>query len=123
VPGVASLPNGLTLAASFDPELAERYGVAVGTEFRAAGMRQMYGPRLDIARTWHSGRVPEAFGEDPELSERMATWVVRGVQSQGVAATLKHFAVYAQEQGRRTGAMPFGRRPAAPGHRASRQSV
>lgn len=121
VPGVASLPNGLTLAASFDPELAERYGVAVGTEFRAAGIRQMYGPTLDIARTWHSGRVPEAFGEDPELSSRMATWVVRGVQSQGVAATLKHFAVYAQEQGR-TGAMPFGRRPAV-NNRVSERTI
>ena len=48
------------------------YGHAVGGEFRAAGILQMLGPTVDIARTWHSGRVPEAFGEDPLLSGEMA---------------------------------------------------
>ena len=110
-PGVASLPNGLVVASSFDPELAAAYGRAVGREFRAAGIRQMLGPTVDIARTWHSGRVPEAFGEDPVLSGLIAAQVVRGVQEQGVAATLKHFAVYEQEQGR-TGDLPFGLEPA-----------
>jgi beta-glucosidase len=111
VPGVASLPNGLAVASSFDVELAQAYGQAVGAEFRAGGILQMLGPTVDIARTWHSGRVPEAFGEDPLLSGQMAAHVVRGVQQQGVAATLKHFAVYEQEQGR-TGDLPFGLKPA-----------
>jgi beta-glucosidase len=111
VPGVASLPNGLAVASSFDVDMAHAYGRAVGGEFRAAGILQMLGPTVDIARTWHSGRVPEAFGEDPFLSGAMAANVVRGVQEQGVAATLKHFAVYEQEQGR-TGDLPFGLKPA-----------
>jgi beta-glucosidase len=111
VPGVASLPNGLALASSFDVDMAYAYGHSVGGEFRAAGILQMLGPTVDIARTWHSGRVPEAFGEDPLLSGEMAANVVRGVQEQGVAVTLKHFAVYEQEQGR-TGDLPFGLRPA-----------
>jgi beta-glucosidase len=111
VPGVAGLPNGLAVASSFDVEMAHAYGRAVGGEFRAAGILQMLGPTVDIARTWHSGRVPEAFGEDPLLSGQMAASVVRGVQEQGVAATLKHFAVYEQEQGR-TGDLPFGLKPA-----------
>jgi beta-glucosidase len=107
VPGGASLPNGMAVASSFDVDMAHAYGRAVGGEFRAAGILQMLGPTVDIARTWHSGRVPEAFGEDPLLSGEIAANVVRGVQERGVAATLKHFAVYEQEQGR-TGDLPFG---------------
>jgi beta-glucosidase len=111
VPSVASLPDGMTVAATFDVELGHAYGAAVGGEFRAAGILQMLGPTVDIARSWHSGRVSEAFGEDPVLSGQMAASVVRGVQEQGVAVTLKHFAVYEQEQGR-TGDLPFGLHPA-----------
>jgi beta-glucosidase len=111
VPGAASLPNGLALASSFNVDMAHAYGRAVGGEFHAAGILQMLGPTVDIARTWHAGRVPEAFGEDPVLSGEMAANVVRGVQEQGVAVTLKHFAVYEQEQGR-TGDLPFGLKPA-----------
>lgn len=110
-PGAAVLPNGMALAAAFDPALARDYGIVVGREFKAAGLRRMLGPTVDIARTWHSGRVPEAFGEDPLLSSRIAAPLVAAIQQQGVAVTLKHFAVYTQEQGR-TGDLPFGLRPA-----------
>jgi beta-glucosidase len=110
-PGTPALPNALALAAAFDPSLAGDYGVAVGREFRAAGMRAMLGPTIDVARTWRAGRVPEAFGEDPLLSASLAAPLVKAIQQQGVAVTLKHFAVYAQEQGR-TGDLPFGMRPA-----------
>jgi beta-glucosidase len=57
VPSVASLPDGMTVAATFDVELGHAYGAAVGGEFRAAGILQMLGPTVDIARSWHSGRV------------------------------------------------------------------
>ena len=110
-PGAAVLPNGMALAAAFDPALARDYGIVVGREFKAAGLRRMLGPTLDVARTWRSGRVPEAFGEDPLLSSRIAAPLVAAIQQQGVAVTLKHFAVYTQEQGR-TGDLPFGLRPA-----------
>jgi beta-glucosidase len=110
-PGTPALPNGMTLAATFDPALAHDYGVVIGREFRAAGLRGMLGPTVDIARTWRAGRVPEAFGEDPLLSSKIAAPLVKAIQAQGVAVTLKHFAVYTQEQGR-TGDLPFGLRPA-----------
>jgi len=111
VPGTPALPNGMALAATFDPALARDYGVVIGQEFRAGGVRGMLGPTIDVARTWRSGRVPEAFGEDPHLSAKIAAPVVKAIQEQGVAVTLKHFAVYTQEQGR-TGDLPFGLRPA-----------
>lgn len=107
----ASAPNPLTVAASFDTQLASRYGAMIGREFRAAGMRGMLGPTIDVARTWHSGRVPEGYGEDPLLSAEIAAAVVAATQKEGVAVTLKHFAVYTQEQGR-TGDPPFGSKPA-----------
>jgi len=110
-PGAVVLPNGLTLAASFDSEVAAEYGAVVAREFRAAGLRRMLGPTVDIARTWHAGRVPESFGEDPLLSGVIAASFVKAAQAQGVAVTLKHFAVYTQEQGR-TGDLPFGLHPA-----------
>ena len=110
-PGAVSLPDGLALAAAFSPELASDYGAVVGRQFRASGRQRMLGPTLDIARTWRAGRVPEAYGEDPFLSGRVAAAFVKAAQSEGVAVTLKHFAVYTQEQGR-TGDMPFGLKPA-----------
>ena len=109
-PGAFSLPNGLTLASSFDPVLAREYGSAVGRQFRAAGLRQALGPTVDIARTWRMGRVPEALGEDPLLSGRIAAAAAAGAQGEGVAVSLKHFAAYVQEQGR-TGDLPFGLHP------------
>jgi beta-glucosidase len=110
-PGVLALPNPLTLAASFDPDLATAYGSTVGHEFRAQGDQHMLGPTIDIARTWRAGRIPESYGEDPYLQARIAAPYIKAVQAQGVAVTLKHFAIYAQEQGR-TGDLPFGERPA-----------
>ena len=107
----ASAPNPLTVAASFDTQLAARYGAMIGREFRAAGMRGMLGPTIDVARTWHFGRVPEGYGEDPLLSSEIAAAVVTATQKEGVAVTLKHFAGYTQEQGR-TGDLPFGLKPA-----------
>ena len=109
-PGTFSLPNGLTLASNFDPVLARDYGATVGRQFRAAGLRQSLGPTIDIARTWRMGRVPEALGEDPLLSGSIAAAMAAGIQGEGVAVSLKHFAAYVQEQGR-TGDLPFGLHP------------
>ena len=110
-PGAFSLPAPLALAASFDRDLARDYGATVARQFRAAGKQQMLGPTLDIARTWQAGRLPEAYGEDPFLSGAIAASFVRAAQAGGVSVTLKHYAVYAQEQGR-TGDPPFGLHPA-----------
>ena len=110
-PGAFSLPAPLALAAGFDRELAQDYGAAVAREFRAAGKQRMLGPTLDIARTWQAGRLPEAYGEDPYLSGAIAASFIQAVQAGGVGVTLKHYAVYGQEQGR-TGDPPFGLHPA-----------
>ncbi len=110
-PGAYAMPNELVVAASFDPKLAYAYGVAIGQEFHAAGLGQMLGPTVDLERTWHAGRVPETYGEDPFLASAIAAPEVRGIQDQHVGVTLKHFVVYTQEQGR-TGDLPFGQNPA-----------
>ena len=110
-PGAVSLPAPLALAAGFDRDLARDYGAAVAREFRAAGKQRLLGPTLDIARTWQAGRLPEAYGEDPFLSGAIAASFIRAVQAGGVGVTLKHYAVYGQEQGR-TGDPPFGLHPA-----------
>ena len=110
-PGALSLPGPLALAAGFDRDLARDYGATVARQFRAAGKQRMLGPTVDIARTWRAGRVPEGYGEDPFLSGAIAASFVQAAQAGGVGVTLKHYAVYGQEQGR-TGDLPFGQRPA-----------
>jgi beta-glucosidase len=109
--GGTAWPTPLTLAASFDPELAARFGVALGREFRESGRNGILGPAMDMTRTWRFGRSTESFGEDPVLASRIVAREVAGIQSEHVLATIKHFAVYTQEQGR-LGDSPTGERPA-----------
>ena len=63
--GGTAWPTPLTLAASFDPALAQHFGVALGREFYASGRNGILGPAMDMTRTWHFGRSTESFGEDP----------------------------------------------------------
>ncbi len=109
--GGTAWPTPLTLAASFDPELAERYGLAVGGEFFASGRNQMLGPAMDMTRTWHFGRSTESFGEDPYLAARIVAREIAAIQSRHVITMIKHFAAYTQEQGR-LGDNPTGFAPA-----------
>jgi beta-glucosidase len=109
--GGTAWPTPLTIAASFDPELAARYGRALGREFHESGRNGILGPAFDSTRTWHFGRSTESFGEDPYLSARLAAREVAAIQSEHVLVTMKHFAVYTQEQGR-LGDNPIGERPA-----------
>lgn len=105
--GGTAWPTPLTLAASFDPDLAERYGLAVGKEFFASGRNQMLGPAMDMTRTWHFGRSTESFGEDPYLAASIVAREVPAIQSRHVITMIKHFAAYTQEQGR-LGDNPIG---------------
>ncbi len=109
--GGTAWPTPLALAASYDPELAERFGVALGREFHDSGRSGILGPAMDTTRTWHFGRSTESYGEDPYLAARMAAREVAGIQSQHVLTTIKHYAAYTQEQGR-LGDNPTGERPA-----------
>jgi beta-glucosidase len=90
-------PTAATVAGSWDDELAEEIGTALGREASSQGVGVLLGPGLNIKRSPLGGRSFEYFSEDPELSGRLAAAYVRGIQSEGVAATPKHFAVNSQE--------------------------
>ncbi|MFC9517482.1 glycoside hydrolase family 3 C-terminal domain-containing protein [Nocardiaceae bacterium NPDC056970] len=90
-------PTASALAATWDVQLLEEVGVALGTEARTEGVSVLLGPGANIKRSALCGRNFEYFSEDPFLSSRMAAAWIRGVQSTGVGASLKHFAVNNQE--------------------------
>ena len=90
-------PAGVLLAATWDPAIAEREGVALGRDARSRGDNVLLGPGVNICRVPENGRDFEYFGEDPLLAGRLAAAYCRGVQSQGVAACVKHFDCNNQE--------------------------
>ncbi|KQO64570.1 beta-glucosidase [Curtobacterium sp. Leaf261] len=90
----ASFPTPLAWGASFDPELVEQVGRVIGESMRALGVHQGLAPVLDVVRDPRWGRVDECIGEDPYLVGTVGTAYVRGLQSAGVHATLKHFLGY-----------------------------
>jgi beta-glucosidase len=92
-----SFPSGIALGASFDPELAYAFGVARGEETRACGRHVVLGPAVNICRTPLNGRTFEYLTEDPCLNKALTVQVVKGVQSQKVAACVKHYAANNQE--------------------------
>ena len=85
-------PASIALAASWDPELVQKFGTAMGKDARARGVHFILGPGMNIYRAPMNGRNFEYFGEDPFLASRMAVAVIQGIQGQGVIATAKHFA-------------------------------
>ncbi|GAA3758350.1 glycoside hydrolase family 3 C-terminal domain-containing protein [Microbacterium kribbense] len=90
-------PPAVGLGASFDPELAERVGAALGVESAIEDVAVILGPGINIKRSPLCGRNFEYFSEDPIVSGVMGAGLVRGIQSQGVGASLKHFAANNQE--------------------------
>lgn len=95
-----AMPSGTALAASWDTSLASEYGALLGRDAKATGHRILLGPGVNLARTPLNGRNFEYFGEDPLLSGKIAAGYIRGVQSEGVAACIKHLAMNDQETGR-----------------------
>ena len=93
-------PTASALACSFDPELVERVGAAIGEEARRQGVDVVLGPGVNIKRHPLCGRNFEYFSEDPVVSGRLGAAMVRGIQSRGVGACLKHFAANSQEHAR-----------------------
>ncbi|MET0663764.1 MAG: glycoside hydrolase family 3 C-terminal domain-containing protein [Ilumatobacteraceae bacterium] len=100
-PGVV-VPSGITLGASWDPQLLGEIGELLGTEARRKGAHILLGPTVNIHRTPVGGRTFECYSEDPELSGILAAAYVRGVQSKDVAVTVKHFVCNDTEMDRMT---------------------
>jgi beta-glucosidase len=100
-PGTA-FPAPVALAASWDRALAESYGVAMGAEAKAKGQNILLAPMVNIVRVPEGGRNFETFGEDPYLTTQIATADIKGIQSQGVMAEVKHYAANNQEKQRLT---------------------
>ncbi|TCN55984.1 beta-glucosidase [Rhodococcus sp. SMB37] len=93
-------PPAVAMGCSFDPELLEQVGVALGVEARAAQVSVLLGPGINIKRSPLCGRNFEYLSEDPLLSGALGAALVLGIQSQGVGASLKHFAANNQETDR-----------------------
>lgn len=93
-------PSMSALAATWDTGLACRFGKAIGTDTKERGMHVLLAPGVNIYRSPLCGRNFEYMGEDPFLSGSMASAEIRGIQSEGVAATVKHFAANNQESQR-----------------------
>ena len=90
-------PTAATVACSWDPALGEEIGRAMGEEAAAQKVAVLLGPGLNTKRSPLCGRNFEYFSEDPYLSGKMAAAYVRGIQSEGISACPKHFAVNSQE--------------------------
>lgn len=104
-------PTSLAWGATFDPELIEEVAAAIGRDMAATGVQQGLSPVLDVVRDARWGRVEETIGEDPYVIGTIATGYVKGLQSAGVIATLKHFAGYsASKAGRNHAPVHMGRR-------------
>ncbi len=97
---VTAFPAPVAGAASWDTSVMNQYGQALGSEEAGKGANVVLGPTVNILRVPQWGRSFESFGEDPYLSSQMAVADVQGIQSQGVIATVKHFAANNQEENR-----------------------
>ncbi|BBE18649.1 beta-glucosidase [Aquipluma nitroreducens] len=95
-----AFPALTCLASTFNPELAARYGKAIGEEARYRKKEVILGPGVNIYRSPLNGRNFEYMGEDPYLASKMVVPYVQGVQKSGVAACVKHFALNNQENWR-----------------------
>ena len=95
-----AMPAPVAVAASFNPKLAQRFGETVGKEGRALGQDVLLSPMVNIVRQPGAGRNFETLGEDPLLAASLVAAQVRGIQTNGLIATVKHFAANNFEQGR-----------------------
>lgn len=99
-----SLPAPIGIGSTWDKELVRQAGQVVGREAKALGYTNVYAPILDAARDQRWGRVVECYGENPYLIAELGKQMTLGMQEEGVASTLKHFAVYGVPKGGRDGA-------------------
>jgi len=96
-------PTGVAMASTWNPELIENVGAAMGREARAIGSHVLLGPNINIQRTPLAGRNFESYSEDPYLTGAIGVGFVSGVQSERIGTSLKHFVANNQEHQRTTG--------------------
>lgn len=99
--GATAYPVPLSWGATFDPELVAEMSEQIGVAMRSVGVHQGLAPVLDVVRDYRWGRVEETIGEDPYLIGTVGSAYVRGLESTGLVATLKHFAGYSASRGAR----------------------
>jgi beta-glucosidase len=95
-------PTGSALAATWSPDLAYEYGTAMAREARLRGKDMLLGPAINIQRIPTGGRTYEYLSEDPFLNAKLSVGYVKGVQENGVASCVKHYALNNQENNRGT---------------------
>lgn len=98
--GATALPSAVAMAASWNPQMVEVAGGMIGGEARAKGFNVMLAGGVNLLRDPRNGRTFEYFSEDPLLSGVLVGHAIRGIQSNGIISTIKHFAVNDQESGR-----------------------
>lgn len=98
-PNATTFPQCGGIGGSFDVEAVGEMADIIGMETRAAGIRQVYAPNVDISRDPRWGRVHENYGEDPYLNGEMGAAYVKNLQKHNVAATAKHFVAYGIPEG------------------------
>lgn len=97
------LPSPINIGSTWNKEMVRKAGEMVGREGKALGYTNIYAPILDLARDPRWGRVVETYGEDPFLVAELGKQMVLGIQGNGIASTLKHFAAYSMPKGGRDG--------------------
>ena len=97
------LPSPIAIGSTWNKSLVRQAGIIAGREAKALGYTNVYAPILDLARDPRWGRVLECYGEEPFHVAALGKVMVEGIQSQGVASTLKHYAVYSVPKGGRDG--------------------
>jgi len=104
IPGATTFPQSINVAATWEPELAQKMGEVVRKQLMAYGIRAVHSPLVDLARDPRWGRVGETYGEDPYLVARMGVAFTKGVQGdREVMAGVKHFVGYGNAEGGRNG--------------------
>lgn len=99
--GATALPSGLAMASTWNPDLLYKGGVMIGGETRAKGFNVLLAGGVNLMRDPRNGRTFEYFSEDPLLSGVLAGHAIKGVQSNHIISTIKHFALNGQETGRK----------------------
>lgn len=99
--GATALPSGVAQAASWNSELMYRGGAMIGSEARSKGFNVLLAGGVNLMRDPRNGRTFEYLAEDPLLSGMLAGAAIRGVQSNNIISTIKHFALNGQETGRK----------------------